>query len=91
MTRTTKGDTWQALGLREFDRTATSHIYRSPGTYYIDLDITFTAEWRHAGGPWIPVVGSLRVPANRLVAVAGNAKTVLVDRECTANPAGPGC
>jgi len=29
---TTPGATWQALGLREFDATPTSHTYRAAGT-----------------------------------------------------------
>lgn len=90
-TRSTKGGTWQALGIAEFDPTPTSHIYRAAGTYYIDLDISFTAEYRYADSPWIPIAGALRVPANQLAATAGGAKTVLVQDECTANPSGPGC
>jgi hypothetical protein len=90
-TRATKGNTWAALGKREFDETPTSHIYRSTGTYFIDLDIDFAAEYRFAGGPWVPVIGVVRVPANRLVATAGDAKTVLVQHDCAANPSGPGC
>jgi hypothetical protein len=33
----------------------------------------------------------LVVPANDLVAVAGSAVTVLVDRDCATAPHGPGC
>jgi hypothetical protein len=89
--RTTPGGTWASQSIREFDPTATSHIYRAAGTYVIDLTIEFRAEYRFAGGGWTPIIGSLAVPANRLVAVAGSAKTVLVERDCAANPAGPGC
>src|SRR5690606_27492893 len=46
---TTPGGTWHQLGLREFDATPTSHIYREAGTYYIDLDIDFRAEYRIVG------------------------------------------
>ena len=87
----TPGASWASTGTPEFDPTATSHIYRAPGTYYIDLSIDFGAEYRFASTDWIPIAGILPVPANRLVATAGGAKTVLVDRECTANPNGPGC
>ena len=91
-TRGTPGATWQALGVAEFEPTATSHIYRSPGTYYIDLTIGFSPEYRYAASTtWTPISGVIWVPANRLVAVAGGAKTVLVEDECTANPSGPGC
>jgi hypothetical protein len=87
----TAGAPWAALGAREFDATATSHRYLAPGTYVIDLTIDFTAEYRFGTGPWLDIPGILAVPANRLIATAGSAKTVLVERECTANPAGPGC
>ncbi len=87
----TPGGTWAAQGIPEFDPTATSHIYRAAGTYFIDLTIDYSAEYRFAGTAWIAITGILPVPANRLVATAGDAKTVLVERECTVNPAGPGC
>lgn len=92
-TTATPGATWQALGLHEFDATATGHVYRNPGTYYIDLTIGYSPEYRYAGGTeWIPVSGIIWVPANRLVAeAAAGAKTVLVEDECTVNPSGPGC
>src|SRR5690554_3895375 len=87
----TPGATWAAHGLREFDRTPTSHVYTASGAYYIDLTIDFAAEYRWAGGGWTTISGTIPVPANRLVASAGGAKTVLVEHECTLNPRGPGC
>jgi hypothetical protein len=90
-TRATPGATWQAQGLPEFSPTATSHIYTSAGTYYIDLDIDFAPEYRFAGGAWTRVPGTITLPSNRLVITSGDAKTVLVERECTLNPTGPGC
>ncbi len=88
---TNKGSTWQALGASEFDPTPTSHIYRASGTYFIDLDVEYTAEYRFAGSGWVPLNGTIVLPANRLVATAGDAVTVLVDRHCAQPPAGPGC
>lgn len=87
----TPGGSWASTGIAEFDPTPTGHIYRAAGTYYIDLTIDYSAEYRFAGTQWIAIAGILPVPANRLVATAGGAKTVLVERECTANPQGPGC
>ena len=88
---TTRGAAWASLGIHEFDRTPTSHVYTTPGSYDIDLTIDFSAEYRYAGGDWAPVIGTLPVPANRLHATAGDAKTVLVEHDCIAHPAGPGC
>lgn len=87
----TPGATWAAHGLREFDATPTSHVYRAPGTYVIDLAIEYAPEYRFGNGPWLDVQGTITVPANRLTAVAGDADTVLVERECTVDPTGPGC
>jgi hypothetical protein len=87
----TPGATWAAYDLSEFDPTPTSHVYTASGTYYIGLTIDFAAEYRWAGSDWTSIAGTIPVPANRLVASAGGAKTVLVEQECTLNPRGPGC
>jgi hypothetical protein len=89
--RGTPGAPWAAQGVAEFDPTPTSHVYGAAGIYYIDLTIDFRAEYRYSGSPWVPIAGILTVQANRLVATAGSAKTVLVERECTLNTSGPGC
>ena len=85
------GASWSALGIPEFDPTATSHVYEQYGTYDIDLDVDYAAEYRFAGGPWLGITGVLSLPANRLSITVGNAQTVLVDRDCQQNPGGPGC
>lgn len=90
-TRSTRGSSWVASGVGEFDHTATSHIYRTAGTYSIDLTIDYSAEYQYAGGPWVSISGTIPVAANRLVAVAGAANTVLVGHDCTQHPSGPGC
>ena len=87
----TPGGTWASQGIQEFDPTPTSHVYTAAGRYNIDLTIDFSAAYRFAGGPWTAITGTIAVPANRLVASAGDAKTVLVERDCTVNPSGPGC
>lgn len=89
---TTAGASWQALGLGEFDATPTSHVYRASGTYVIELDVEYAAEYRFAGGVWRALQGVIVLPANDLVATAADgAVTVLVDRDCASAPTGPGC
>jgi hypothetical protein len=90
-TRGTKGGTWAQLGLKEFDRTPTSHVYERDGTYTIWLVIDFAAEYRFAGSPYYPIAGVLPLPANDLHITVDGAKTVLVEHDCGANPSGPGC
>ena len=51
----------------------------------------FRSEYRYAGGGFVPISGTIDLAANELYIVADGAKTVLVDRDCVANPAGPGC
>ena len=90
-TRSTRGATWAAQDIAEFDPTSTSHVYGRAGTYSIDLTIGYRAEYTFNGSSWRTIPGTLWLPANRLVATVGGAKTVLVERECTTSPAGPGC
>ena len=90
-TKPTKGGTWAALGIAEFDPTPTSHVYERLGDYTITLFITFAAEYRFAGGAWRPVVGTITLPANDLYQRVGTAQTVLVEHDCVQNPGGPGC
>lgn len=90
-TKATKGGTWAALGIPEFEPTPTSHVYDELGDYTITLSIVFAAEYRFAGGAWRPVIGTITLPANDLHIRVGSAKTVLVEHDCLANPAGPGC
>ena len=85
------GRTWSDLGVAEFSATGTSHVYAVRGTYRVELVVVLTAEYRVGGGAWIPVAGSLAVPAAPLDLVVGTADTVLVGRDCSVRPAGPGC
>ena len=87
----TKGATWGALGVAEFDPTPTSHVYANEGSYTIRLTIDFRAEYRFAGSPFYPIVGTLPLPANDLHITVDGAKTVLVEHDCGVNPSGPGC
>jgi len=89
--RTTKGATWASQGLHDFDRTPTSHVYDTEGEYVIRLTIDFRAEYRFASTGFIPIAGIINLPANDLHVTVTGAKTVLVEHDCVANPAGPGC
>lgn len=90
-TRSTKGATWQSLGVQEFDPTPTSHVYAHDGTYTIRLVIDFRAEYRFASSAFTPINGILPIPANDLHITVDGAKTVLVERDCAIDPTGPGC
>ena len=88
---TVPGASWASLGLPEFSTTPTSHVFTERGIYQISVTVSYTVEFRIDSLPWRSVPGTLPGPATIVAAVAGNAKTVLVERECTENPHGPGC
>jgi hypothetical protein len=88
---TVPGASWASLGLPEFSPTPTSHIFDTKGVYRISVIVSYTVEFRIDSLPWRSISGTLPGPATVVAAVAGNAKTVLVERECTRNPDGPGC
>jgi hypothetical protein len=85
------GASWASVGIREFEATATSHVYRAEGEYSVGLTKLFVAEYRFGGALWTPIAGSLPVRAAPLTVVVGDADTVLVGRNCAEYPAGAGC
>jgi hypothetical protein len=87
----TPGSSWKAQNLPEFEPTATSHVFADTGSYTIDLTVEYSAEYQFAGSGWVAIAGTVSVPANRIVATANDADTVLVNRDCRQNPRGPGC
>ncbi|WP_010203038.1 PKD domain-containing protein [Salinibacterium sp. PAMC 21357] len=90
-TTSNPGRTWAQSRIAEFDPTPTSHVYEEPGNYSITLAVTYAAEYRVAGSNWQTVVGTITIVAPPLSATAGHATTVLVDKDCLANPSGVGC
>jgi hypothetical protein len=86
-TTATPGRAWRT----EFDETATTHVFEERGTYVVTLVVQYRAEWRVAGGSWVPVSGILSLPAPQQRVLVVGARTVLVDEDCNENPEGPGC
>lgn len=89
-TLTTPGQTWAALGQAQFTPTATSHIYRAPGTYLAEVDVRYSAEI-DLGGGWMPVDGHLSTDGPDQEIRILEAHTALVAHTCKENPAGIGC
>lgn len=85
------GASWAAQSAREFDPTPTSHSFAAAGKYVIQLTVGYRAEYQFADSGWLPVAGILAIDAPPLTATAESASTVLVARDCAANPRGPGC
>jgi hypothetical protein len=87
----TGGGSWQSLGIPEFDRTPTSHVFDRDGQYTVSLTVEFAAEYRARGSGWTTIPGTVALAADPLTVVSVDATTVLMDHDCLANPAGPGC
>ena len=85
------GAPWSALGVPEFSSTPTSHVYAARGIISVRLVVVLSAEYRVGDGPWMPVAGVLPVALPEVPLRIASASTVLVDRDCRAAPAGPGC
>jgi hypothetical protein len=89
---TTGGAPWSELGLTEFDATPTSHTYTTRATRTLSLTTEFHAEYRLNDGPWIPITGTLTLPATAPITLRTvTAHTALVAHDCRATPHGPGC
>lgn len=86
------GSTWASLGVAEFSKTSTSHRYTEPGEKSITAAVEYVAEYRLGGGEWLPVDGTLSVPADasHTIKVLRNS-TVGVDKPCTPGKQAVGC
>jgi len=87
----TRGSSWAAAGLPEFSTTATSHVYDEVGTYQPSAEVSWAAEYTLDGTTWVPVEGTLPLPAPPLSGVTTDPSTVLVARDCIRNTSAPGC
>lgn len=77
------GARWDVLGVREFSPTATSHVYRQEGSFTTTVVVRYGAEYRIAGGAWIPVSGEVSSAATAVVTTVQSADTVLAARDCS--------
>ncbi|MCW4458920.1 PKD domain-containing protein [Microbacterium sp. MPKO10] len=90
-TTSTRGSPWDDLDVPEFTATATSHTFTEKGTYKVSLTVDYSVEIRTPGEGWFPVEGTLSKAASGVTAIATTANSVIVKKECTKNPDGPGC
>lgn len=85
------GARWDALGLREFSATPTSHIYASEGSFTTSVSVRYGVEYRVGGGAWIPVSGEVSSSATTPVVIVEGADTVLAARDCTNSRSSQSC
>ncbi|WP_344790678.1 PKD domain-containing protein [Gryllotalpicola daejeonensis] len=90
-TTTTPGARWEASGLSNFAKTATSHAYAARGTYAVTVTVAYSARYRYAGQGWVSIAGTLGLTSDPITIQVKGVKTVLVGKTCTENPSGPGC
>ncbi|WP_229940572.1 hypothetical protein, partial [Plantibacter cousiniae (nom. nud.)] len=91
-TTRTGGSSWAALGLAEFSKTPTSHRYTTVGTKTITVEVEYAAEYRIGDSGWLPVVGTLSIPAEEphTVQIVRNS-TVGVEKPCRPGKPAIGC
>ena len=92
LTRSSAGEQWESLGVEEFAETLTSHSYAKSGTYVVQPSVDYSAEYQlGAGEEWIAITGVVTARSNPLTVVVTGASTVLIAKDCRADPGGPGC
>lgn len=84
------GATWTRLGQAAFTPTATSHVYRTRGTYSVSVVVEYAASVDFGTG-WRAVPGVVTAAAGGYGVRVLEATTALVDRTCAEDPRGPGC
>ncbi|MFD1720087.1 hypothetical protein [Amnibacterium endophyticum] len=79
-TTTTGGSSWSGAGQEELSATATSHVYTAKITAQAAVIVYWSAEYRFAGGAWVPVAGAVAStsPQQRMLVV--KERTVLTAR-----------
>lgn len=90
-TSITRGASWEALGVPELTKTATSHVYRERGEYAVTVSVVLSAEYRFAGQPWRPIAGTLQIAGAASPVSVKTVRTVLVRGTCLQYPNDPGC
>ena len=90
-TTSVSGARWDALGLREFSATPTSHIYGSEGSFTTSVSVRYGVEYRVGGGSWTPVSGEVSSSATTTVVIVQGADTVLAARDCNSSRSSQSC
>lgn len=75
----------------EFTDTPTSHVYAEKGTYVINVTTLYAVRASVGDGVWWDIPGTLPIASAPSSLQVYSVKTVLVDKDCTENPTGPGC
>lgn len=85
------GASWGVLGLKEFARTSTSHVYRTPAQFTPTVTVWYRVEYRWGGGTWQSVAGRVGSSASASTVTVFTADTVLVTGACDPWRSAPGC
>lgn len=87
---TTGGATWPDLRQAQFTPTATSHVYRSRGSYPVAVTVRYAASVDFGTG-FRPVDGHVSATTAGYDVRVVEVRTALVDKTCAEDPRGPGC
>jgi hypothetical protein len=86
----TKGRTWASLGVSQFTKTTTSHVYTARRIYTARVDILYTARVNFGNG-WLNVSGHVTARGPERQIQIYSPQTALVAYTCTELPSAPGC
>jgi len=85
------GTSWQAGGLSEFARTATSHVYQTPGAYTARVEAVYRVSYRFSGFSWAEVSGEVAAASGPAPLVVARFDRALVGSSCVVSSRAPGC
>jgi hypothetical protein len=87
----TGGSTWTSLHQAQLTSTATSHVYRSRGTFPVSVRVVYDAAVDWGDGVWYDVIGQVRSAPMTTSIQVYEAHTALVAHTCEEAPTAPGC
>lgn len=79
VTRSEPGSSW---GSNQFGTTATSHVFRAPGTYTITLQVDYSVSYRFDQGGFIPLSGVVTRTGPPATLQIFRVNSVLVEEGC---------
>jgi hypothetical protein len=79
VTRSEPGSSW---GSNQFEATATSHVFRAPGTYTVTLQVDYSVSYRFDQGGFVPLAGVVSRSGPPATLQILRVNSVLVEEGC---------
>jgi hypothetical protein len=82
-TRATRSQSGSSWGSHQFAATATSHVFRAPGTYTVTLQVDYAVSYRFNQGGFVPLAGTVTRAGAPATLQILRVDSVLVDEGCS--------